>query len=392
MIIASGPYLSPHFVNTVARNGWPVVDSGGAHLCGMEGMEFIDPPGSGERDRTKAASKLLTSGEHALDWVSRELAGTPAEVAACLFKDKARFRRVTKSLFPEVMFRELSLEALPGFVPEQSDYPFVVKPAVGFFSIGVRMIWTPDDWAKAKVEIGAEVAEVRSIFPEHMLSQTRFLLESYIEGTEFAVDAYYDRDGQPVILNILEHRYASADDVSDRLYVSSRAIIESLAPQASSFLTDINRLAGIRNFPLHAEFRRDSHGTLVPIEINPLRFGGWCTTGDFAHFAWGFNSYECYMNDAAPDWETVFKDRETFEYGLIVLDNRTGIPGDRIGSFDYEGLLNRFSHPLHLAKMDFTAFPLFGFLFVETAPEARAEQAWILNSDLSEFVEDMGSE
>ena len=392
MIIASGPYLSPHFVNTVARNGWPVVDSGGAHLCGMEDVAFIDFAGTGEVHRSEGGSKLLTSGEHALDWVSRELAGTAAEEAARLFKDKARFRRVTKSLFPQVMFQELSLEALPGFVPEPSDYPFVVKPAIGFFSIGVRTIRTPDDWVKAKDEIGAEVAEVRSIFPEHMLSQSRFLLESYIEGTEFAVDAYYDQDGQPVILNILEHRYASADDVSDRLYVSSRAIIESLSPQASSFLSDINRLAGIRNFPLHAEFRRDSNGVLVPIEINPLRFGGWCTTGDFAHFAWGFNSYECYMNGVAPDWETVFAGRETFEYGLIVLDNRTGIPGEKIRSFDYERLLRRFSNPLHLAKMDFTAFPLFGFLFVETAPGARAELEWILNSDLREFIQDMGSE
>ena len=264
MIIASGPYLSPHFVSTVTRNDWPVVDSGGAHLCGMESVQFSDPAEAARIVHSENGSKLLTSGEHALDWVSRELPGTAQDEAASLFKDKARFRRMSKSLFPEVIFRELSLEALPDFVPDESDYPFVVKPAIGFFSIGVRTIRTPGDWARAKDVIGAEVDEVKSIFPEHMLSQGRFLLESYIEGTEFAVDAYYDRDGQPVVLNVLEHRYASPVDVSDRLYLSSREIIESLAPQAATFLADINRLAGIRNFPLHAEFRRDENGTLVP--------------------------------------------------------------------------------------------------------------------------------
>jgi hypothetical protein len=387
MIIASGPYLSPHFVDTVRRNEWPVVDSGGAHLCGMENVEFLDPGQAARAAQSKSNSKLLTSGEHALDWVSRELSGTSIDQAANLFKDKARFRRVTNSLFPDVKFRELPLEALPDFVPAAADYPFVVKPAIGFFSIGVRTIRGPGDWARAKEEIGAEVAEVESIFPEHMLSQGRFLLESYVEGTEFAVDAYYDRDGRPVVLNVLEHRYANPDDVSDRLYLSSREIIESLAPQAETFLAEINRLSGIRNFPLHAEFRRDGNGTLVPIEINPLRFGGWCTTGDFAWHAWGFNSYELYMNDAAPDWETVFKGRGGSEYGLVVLDNRTGIPGEHIRAFDYQGLLSRFSNPLHLSKMDFKSFPLFGFLFTETAPEARAELEWILDSDLREFVQ-----
>lgn len=387
MIIASGPYLSPHFVDTVTRNGWPVVDSGGAHLCGMENLGFEDPAVAARKLRSGDVARLLTSGEHALDWVSRELPGTPEEEAVSLFKDKARFRRVTSALFPDINFRELPLEALQDHVPDSSDYPFVVKPAIGFFSIGVRTIRTSGDWEAAKREIGREVAEVRSVFPEHMLSQGRFLLESFVEGTEFAVDAYYDHAGHPVILNVLEHRYASPADVSDRLYVSSRETIESLAPQAASFLSAINRLAGIRNFPLHAEFRRADSGALVPIEINPLRFGGWCTTGDFAFHAWGFNSYELYMNAAVPDWNEVFSDRGSFDYGLVVLDNRTGIPGGKIRSFDYEGLLSRFSNPLHLAKMDFSAFPLFGFLFVQTAPEAQAELEWILHSDLREFVE-----
>lgn len=388
MIIASGPYLSPHFVQTVTRNAWPVIDAGGVveqELFGP-GFRFAKSSEALREIRSCPDIRLLTSGEHALDWVSRELAGTATDKAVRLFKDKARFRRLLQPLFPELSFTELSLEALQTHVPDAADYPFVAKPSVGFFSIGVHIIRTMEEWENARELISAEVSSVKSIFPEHMLSQTRFLLESYIEGAEFAVDAYYDGAGQAVILNILEHRYAGPEDVSDRLYVSSKPIIEALEPQASKFLDDINRLAGIRSFPLHAEFRRDGSGRLVPIEVNPLRFGGWCTTGDFAHFAWGFNTYELFMNGARPDWETVFAGREKNEYGLIVLDNGTGIPGRKIRSFEYEALLRRFSKPLHLSRVDFSAFPLFGFLFVQTDPSSHAEFDWVLNSDLREFV------
>jgi hypothetical protein len=41
------------------------------------------------------------------------------------------------------------------------------------------------------------------IYPEQVLDTRSFLIEEYIEGDEFALDAYFDGDGNPVILNIL---------------------------------------------------------------------------------------------------------------------------------------------------------------------------------------------
>ena len=151
-------------------------------------------------------------------------------------------------------------------------------------------------------------------------------------------------------------------------------------------LDAINRDRTIRNFPLHAEFRRSAGGELVPIEINPLRFGGWCTTGDFAHFAWGFNSYELYLDGKRPDWPSAFAGRADREYALVVLDNDTGMAPEVIGGFDYDALLKRFTRPLHLNRMDYNRFPLFGFLFLETPEADRAETDWILRADLREFV------
>lgn len=387
MIIASGPYLSSHFVETVERNRWPVVDAGGAAQCGMgNGVNFIDPGQAGQLIRSRRDLRILTSGEHALAWITGELAGTGAERAARLFKDKVAFRQAIAGAFPDVAFLELSLEELENYTPDPSMYPFVIKPAVGFFSIGVRTVHSPFSWKAARDQIGREIEAARAHFPGHVLSQTRLIIESFIEGKEFAVDAYYDDLGVPVILNALHHRYAGPDDVSDRLYVSSRRIIQAIAPAAAELLAAVNSEGAIRNFPLHAEFRQEHNGRLVPIEVNPLRFGGWCTTGDFANFAWGFNSYELFIDGARPDWAAVYGGRETQQFGLVVLDNQSGVAREDIRSFDYEALLSRFSKPLHLARIDHRKFPLFGVLFVETAADCGDELDWIMQADLREFI------
>ncbi len=387
MIIASGPYISEFFANTISRNKWPLVDVGGIANLGLAwGAELIKPENACRDIRARPNGRILTNGENALGWVGEQLAGTPVAEAAQLFKDKAAFRRLLKPAFPEMLFSELSLEELQRYVPPPGSYPFVVKPSVGFFSIGVHTVRSLDDWKHAQSRILEDVPGAKDLFPAHVLSQNRFLVESCIEGEEYAVDAYYDSNGEPVILNILEHRYASPDDVTDRLYTSSKQIVESLKQDARQFLEGVNQHIGIKNFPLHAEFRRSKNDSLIPIEINPLRFGGWCTTGDFAHHAWGFNSYEYFMNSAAPDWAAVFSGREDKEYSLIVLDNTTGIPLNQIQSFDYEALLKRFSKPLHLTKIVYSGAPVFGFLIVETPRSNTEELDWILNSDLREFA------
>ena len=388
MIIASGPYISGHFCNTVKDNDWPVIDAGGAAEFGLTTSPKLSDPNNIERIAKAARGRILTSGEHALGWMTEHLGDSPEVRASALFKDKAAFRRLLEPLFPDLYFAELSAVELEHYSPPAELYPFVIKPSVGFFSIGVHIVRDPGDWTSARERIVEEVAGAGRHFPEYVLSESRFLVESYIQGEEYAVDASYDGDGEPVVYNILHHRFTSGDDVSDRLYVSSRQIIQSLMPEALQFLRDINRDREIRHFPLHAEFRRAPGGRLVPIEINPLRFGGWCTTGDFAHYAWGFNSYAYYMNGLKPDWEDVFDGRGDRHYSLVVLDNSTGIPPARIASFDYESLLQRFSRPLHLSRMNFREFPLFGFLFLETTNSSSGELDWILRSDLREFVQE----
>jgi hypothetical protein len=184
----------------------------------------------------------------------------------------------------------------------------------------------------------------------------------------------------------MKHIFSSGTDVNDRVYITSKEIIENYKNPIATFLSEIGKRAGLRNFPAHVEVRIDENGFIAPIEVNPLRFGGWCSTPDLAWHAFGINLYEYLFQQKQPDWKLILKDKDGVVFSNIVLNNSTGIEGKNILSFDYEKLLADFEKPLELRKADFGKFPLFGFLFCETRKQNMQELERILMSDLKEYV------
>jgi len=184
----------------------------------------------------------------------------------------------------------------------------------------------------------------------------------------------------------MHHIFSSDKDVSDRVYSTSKEIIEKHQSKIEAFLKIIGEKAQLKNFPMHVEIRVDSNNNIIPIEINPLRFGGWCTTGDISYFAYGFNSYEQFLYQKTPNWNAIFETRKDKLYSLIVLDNNSGINEKDIVSFDYELLLKDLKKPLNLRKVDFRKYAVFGFLFIETSKENNNEVANILASNLRKYI------
>ena len=144
-------------------------------------------------------------------------------------------------------------------------------------------------------------------------------------------------------------------------------------------------LANLRNFPLHIEVRVGEDRRIQPIELNPMRFAGWCTT-DIAHFAYGINTYRYFLEQLEPDWEKVLEGREGKRYCLIVLDKPADLNMKDVKAFDYEKLLSDFEKPLELRKVDYGKFGFFGFLFAENRAENWGEIERILKSDLKEYI------
>jgi len=387
MIFVDKPYISDLFRQTILDNSFPVVKTEMARELGFHDEPyFLDEDEAIKLARSSKDIRIYTTSENSISWIAQHLSFTDLPEKIDLFKNKARFREMISPMYPDFYFQEVTLGDLDSLDIEEIPLPFVIKPAVGFFSMAVYKVAHPGQWEGIKESINAEIQRVQHLYPREVMNTSTFIIEQCIVGDEFAIDAYYDAAGEPVILNIYNHIFSSDTDVSDRVYISSKEIIESNIDEFREFLGRVGELSGVKNFPMHVEIRRDGSGILLPIEINPMRFGGWCTTADLTCFAYGFNPYKYYFSQKRPDWPAVLKDKDGKLYSIIVLDNSTGVDGDRITSFDYDTLLSRFEHPLDFRRIDYKQYPVFGFLFTETQKDRFSELEAILSSDLKEFI------
>ncbi len=387
MFFIDKPYVSDFFKMTLRDNGIPVVGTDIAKKLELySGTKIISEERAIEMVRKSDELKVYTTSENAIGWIAKHLSFSDLPGKIELFKDKLKFREMTKSLFPNFYFKEVRLEDLKTLEFSDLPLPIIIKPTVGFFSMGVYKVSNLEEWTHTTDLILTEIGQIKDLYPAEVLDTSSFIIEQCINGDEFAIDAYYNATGEPVILSIFKHTFSSDTDVSDRVYTTSKKIIESNIEEFTDFVGKIGKPAGVKNFPVHIEVRRESDGTLLPIEVNPMRFGGWCTTADMTFQAYGFNPYLYYYSQKKPDWDAALKGKEGKLFSIIVLDNSTGIDGEEIASFDYEKLLSGFEKPIELRKIDYKKYPVFGFLFTETREDNFVELKKILDSDLNEFI------
>lgn len=388
MILIDKPYVSDFLKETLENSQIEVVKTKiASEILQGRNINFISEEVAIEKvKKEEKQTPVYTNSENAIDWVEKNLSFSSLPTKNKLFKNKIRFRELIKPLFPDYFFKAVAFADLDNLDIKNLKYPFIIKPAVGFFSFGVHKVEKPEKWASVLPKIKKDITIQKGIYPEVVLNTSNFIIEECIKGDEFAIDCYFDKEGKIVILNILHHLFSSGNDVNDRVYISSKEIIEKHKLGLESFMQKIGDLAELSNYPVHVEVRINENGKISPIEINPMRFGGWCTTADLTWFAYGFNSYEYYQKQQKPDWNTIFKGKENTDFSLIVLDNSTGTKIEDIKSFNYDKLMKNFNKPIHLRKVDFKKYLVFGFLFVETPKDDKTELENILHSNLSEFV------
>lgn len=387
MFLVDKPYVSEFVKDTLKNYALPVVATGAAKIMGLkEGTHFIAEDEAIECLRRGDCPSLYATSENCIGWIAEHLAFTTLPAQIDQFKNKLKFRAMTRPIFPELYYREVRLEDLENVPFDALPLPFIIKPAVGFFSMGVHKVAGREDWTAAVQAIRAEIERTRGLYPEEVLDSRSFIIEECIDGEEFAVDAYFDADGKAVVLGIFHHLFGSGYDVSDRVYLTSKTIVEVNLDAFGTLLDRIGAVTGVRNFPVHVELRRTASGQVLPIEVNPMRFGGWCTTADLTFHAFGFNPYVCYFSRQAPDWPRLLDGKDATLFSIVVLDNNSGIEARDIRAFDYDKLLTRFKRPLELRKVDYHAYPVFGFLFTGTTEHDFAELDRILRSDLREYI------
>ncbi len=389
MILLDKPYVSDYLQKTILENNIPVVQTPNIDDLELRSdLNYIS-----EKDALRALeqdpdTRVYSNSENAIHWIRKHKGFDELSAKIELFKDKVLFRELIRPLYPDYYFKSLQLNNLNLMKEVPLNYPLILKPAVGFFSMGVYKLNSVEDWATVNNKISNELEQVEHLYPIEVFNSSKYILEACIDGREFAIDAYFNDLGEPVILNIMEHYFSSSEDVGDRLYSTSAILMRQFLSAFGEILQSIGKMADLKSFPVHLEVRITDAGEIIPIEVNPLRFGGWCTTADLAGMAYGFNPYEMYFSNTEPDWDVVLRDKENKTYNILLLDNTTGVEGKDIYGFDYDKLSSRFSKVLDIRKVDYTLFPVFGFLFVEATAEESDVIEELLRSDLSEYLLD----
>lgn len=383
MIILDKPFASQELKEYLQTSATPVLENDFAR----EIKKDYDLNLKNEKEFRKLLIKnknLLTISENSLKWIYENLEDEAKISGIETMKNKAVVRKLLAGMYPDFFFAEVSAENLKNISFGSLKTPFVLKPSIGFFSVGVYAVSDEKSWNKAVEDINADIKKWKKEYCDEVIGKSSFIMEEYIEGEEYALDAYYDENGEAVILNIFKHDFSSDADVSDRLYYSSKQIIESNIKDFTAFLNCVNRFFKVKNFPLHTEIRVKD-GKIIPIEFNPMRFAGWCTT-DLSYFAYGFHTCDYFFRKAKPDWETLLKEKNNKIYAFILLNKTPSCTRNK--KFDYEAAAAKFKKVLCMRKIKDPNSPVFGFIFTETEEKDRNELDYIMRSDLSEFLKD----
>ncbi len=384
MILLDAPYVSDLLKDTIKKNNYKVVKTETSEKIASELNAYFLNSEESIIDY-KQSPLIYSNTENSLSWINKNLSDTKLPEQILYFKNKAKFREVLKELYPSFKFQKFEINELINLNPDKVFYPSIIKPAVGFFSMGIYIVENPKEFTEAIESLKLELENIKGLYPKEVMDSQEFLIEEIIDGDEYAVDTYFDKDGNPVILNIFEHVFSGGKDVADRLYFSSAKVFEKTYDKFLNELIKIGEKTKITNFPMHIEFRINSEGRVIPIESNPLRFAGWCMT-DMAQYAWGINPYEYLFEQKKPNWKQILKGKEQKQYNVIIADIPREIPLSEIKSIDYDKFNSDFNHLLNIHKTDYKTYPVFAFAFSETELGDKTEIDKFLYSDLREYI------
>lgn len=387
MYLIDGPYVSEYLKQALASLQVPVIQTPAAiRFLKDAPVRFISEADALSELQRNPKRELYTNSENALDWLYENLPDHDLTETIHRVKDKVLFRQMLEEIHNDYYYRGVSLSGLSEIAADTLPYPVILKPSVGFFSLGVQSVENADEWHKALSNLNDIIRTSDGLYPKRVLNNSSFIIEEVINGDEFAVDCYYDEKGHVVILNLMKHLFASGADVNDRVYITSGALMRQYLKPVAAYLDTLGKVFQLTNFQAHIEIRIDTDQVIRAIEINPLRFGGWCSTPDLAQYAWDMNIYDSLVNKKRPNWSynsQLYPDSVT---ALIVLNNSTGVSGKKIKKFNYDALLADIQEPLELRKTDFRKFPLFGFLMCRVPANNMDELYRLLHSDLNEYI------
>lgn len=263
--------------------------------------------------------KICITSEASLEIVKNKIADITKKRAINLLKDKYKFREILTEIYPDYQFEKIKFGSIKSL---QIDKKTVLKPLKGCFGTAVKIIDKNSDLIKVSKEIELEIQKNSSVLSDNVLSQNDFILEEYISGEEYAVDMFFDENGEPHIVNIYYHPLPKVESYLHMIYYTSKEVFDKIYEKAITFFKKLNKILDVKNFVIHSEFKYEKE--LIPIEINSMRYGGM-GLGNMIYHSIGINPYEYFNLGKSPNWKEIWTKHNDDIYAFFIAYNGTKI-------------------------------------------------------------------
>ena len=141
MIILDHPYVSEFLMDTAEALQVPVLKNEmAAGLSAEKKLRLLEEAEFVELMKTKGSCPLYSNSEDSIGWIAENLGFTGLPEKIEFFKNKVRFRELLERIYPEFRFQAVDFDRLDEVRVEEIKKPFIIKPAVGFFSLGVHRV------------------------------------------------------------------------------------------------------------------------------------------------------------------------------------------------------------------------------------------------------------
>ena len=311
--------------------------------------------------RFPRGDKIIISTETVLDDVLQRLDDPEKKDLIITLKNKVECRQVLATLFPDFYFKEISISDIPTFELAPSERYFI-KPIKGYWGSAAYPLNKDTDRISLSSEISRQLQIRSGIFSDQVVAKDRLIVEEFIDGEEYAVDMFFNEDGEPVITNICYHPLPKKMEYLHVVYYTSYDVFHLLYNDLIRFFSTLNKTLKARNMPIHGEFKLHK-GKLTPVELNPLRFGS-DGFADLSYHAFGFNPFLCFTQNCAPDWDKVWQGREEKVYAFYLGYNGSDLDTNKYRP-DLRNFRKLFSNILADNAMNYQNTLAFSVMYIE---------------------------
>lgn len=192
-------------------------------------------------------------------------------LAVGMLHDKYRFRKLQQQLgLPVPAFLPIQISGNRVSRNQSLEFPCVVKPTRLSGSRGVIRVNTAAELDETTARVGHIIDRCNM-----GTSGVNLMLEKYLEGSEYALEAIMDR-GELRTLTIFDKPDAlEGPYFEETIYITPSHLPQDTRKEFQRQVQLICQQAGILDGPVHAE-ARIHHGTVTLLEAAPRSIGGSC--------------------------------------------------------------------------------------------------------------------